>query len=138
MEMWQIALALAGTALVAGVMGLVVWASRAALTPAQAMVELRALGIDLVRLPGRLRRLAGDHRTPRRARWLLIALALYVASPIDLIPDVLPGIGHLDELIIVPLVLRRIRRMIPPEVWAEHFPPRSVPEDRKGAGTSRG
>lgn len=138
MEVWQIALALAATVLIAGGVGLVIWASRAALTPAQAMAELRALGVDLIRLPGRLRRLAGDSRTPRRARWLLIGLALYVSSPIDLIPDVLPGIGHLDELVIVPLVLRRIRRMIPPEVWAEHFPPRSGPDDRKGAGTSRG
>ena len=137
MDVWQIALALAATALVAGVVGLVVWATRAALTPAQPMAELRALGVDLMRLPGRLRRLAGDPQTPRRARWLLIGLALYVASPIDLIPDVLPGIGHLDELVIVPLVLRRIRRMIPTDVWAEHFLPRSGPEDRKDAGRSR-
>lgn len=137
MEVWQILLAGSGIALIAGVVGVIVWASRSALTPAQAMTELRALGVDFVRLPGRLRRLAGDPRTPRRASWLLIGLAIYVASPIDLIPDVLPGIGHLDELVIVPLVLRRIRRMIPPDVWAEHFPPRSVTVDREGASKSR-
>jgi len=82
------------------------------------------LGADLARLPGRLRRVTADPRTPRRARWLLIALAIYVASSIDLIPDVIPGIGHLDEMVIMPLMLRRIRRMVPPEVWAEHFPSR--------------
>jgi len=75
---------------------------------------------------------ASDPRTPRRARWLLVGLAIYVASPIDLIPDVIPGIGHLDEVIIVPLVLRRLRRIVPPEVWAEHFPPRPRTVDRDG------
>jgi uncharacterized membrane protein YkvA (DUF1232 family) len=66
---------------------------------------------------------AAEPRPPRRARWWLIGLALYVASPIDPIPDFLPGIGHLDELILVPLVLARVRRMIPPAVWREHFLP---------------
>jgi uncharacterized membrane protein YkvA (DUF1232 family) len=101
------------------------WLRRSALSPSEAVAELKALGVDLVRLPGRLRRLAADPRTPRRARWWLLALAVYVASPIDLIPDFLPGIGHVDELIIVPLVLRNVRRMIPPDVWREHFPPRA-------------
>lgn len=107
-----------------------VWLRRAAMTPAEAALELRALGGDLVRLPGRLRRIAADPRTPRRARWWLIGLAFYLASPIDLIPDFLPGIGYLDELVLAPLVLRHVRRMIPPEVWAEHFPPRERVTDR--------
>ncbi len=103
-----------------------VWLRRSAMTAAQAAAELRAMGVDLVRLPGRLRRVAADPRTPRKARWALIALAVYVASPIDPIPDFIPVVGHLDELVIVPLALRRIRRMIPPEAWAEHFPPRAA------------
>jgi uncharacterized membrane protein YkvA (DUF1232 family) len=57
---------------------------------------------------------------------MLIGLAIYVASPIDIIPDFLPGIGHLDEMILVPIVLRRIRRMIPAHVWSEHFPARET------------
>jgi len=107
-----------------GVVAAVVWYRRSTLSRAEAIALMRALGVDLVRLPGRLRRLAADPRTPRRARWWLIGLALYVASPIDPIPDFIPIIGHLDEVILVPIVLRRIRRMIPAEVWAEHFPPR--------------
>jgi uncharacterized membrane protein YkvA (DUF1232 family) len=71
-----------------------------------------------------LRRLARDPRTPRRARWLLVALAIYVASPVDPIPDFIPVIGHLDELIVVPLVLARVRRLVPPQVWTEYFPQR--------------
>ena len=127
MDTLLVALAVFAAALLLSVGVLLVWARRSGMTPAEAAAELRALGIDLARLPGRLRRVATDPRTPRRARWWLIGLALYVASPVDPIPDFLPGIGHLDELIVVPLVLRRVRRMIPPEVWAEHFPPRGRP-----------
>jgi hypothetical protein len=129
MATWQLIILAVLVLIVAGIAGVLVWARRSAMTPAEAAAELRALGVDLVRLPGRLRRVAGDPRTPRRARWWLIGLAVYVASPIDPIPDFIPGVGHLDELVIVPLVLRRIRRMIPAEVWAEHFPPR----DRRGS-----
>lgn len=124
METWLIVLLAILALIVAAFVAFFVWLRRSAMTPAEAAAELRALGIDLVRLPGRLRRVAADPRTPRRARWWLIGLAIYVVSPLDPIPDFLPGIGQLDELVIVPLVLRRVRRMIPPEVWAEHFPSR--------------
>ena len=133
MATWQtIGLAVLLAVLIAAT-AFLLWLRRSAMTPAEVATLLRDLRIELVRLPGRLRRLAADPRTPRRARWALIALALYVASPIDPIPDFVPGIGHLDEALIVPLALRRIRRMIPPEVWAEHFPPRA-----HRAGSQRG
>ena len=120
MTWFWIALAVSAVLLVpAG--GLLLWARRSGLTPAEATTELRELGVDLVKLPGRLRRVAADPRTPRRARWWLIGLAVYIASPIDPIPDFLPGIGYLDELLLVPLILRHVRRMIPDEIWQEHF-----------------
>lgn len=125
MATWQVVL-LAVAALIVAAVAFVVWLRRSAMTTAEATAELRAMGVELVRLPGRLRRVAADPRTPRKARLWLVALTVYVASPIDPIPDFLPGIGHLDELVIVPLALRRIRRMIPPDVWAEHFPPRNT------------
>ena len=75
----------------------------------------------MARLPGRLRRLAADPRTPRRARWLLVGLAVYLVSPIDIIPDFIPVLGHADEVVLVPLVLRWVRRMVPPDVWDAHF-----------------
>jgi len=103
------------------IVAMAIWYRRSRMSRSEALAYARSLGIELVRLPGRLRRVAADPRTPRRARWWLIGLAIYVASPIDLIPDVIPVVGHLDELIIVPIVLARVRRMIPPEVWAEHF-----------------
>ena len=124
METWQIVLVAALTVVIGAVAAVLVWLRRSAMRPAEAAAHVRGLGVDLVRLPGRLRRVAADPRTPRRARWLLIGLAVYVASPIDPIPDFIPVVGHLDELVIVPLALARVRRMVPTEVWAEHFPAR--------------
>jgi hypothetical protein len=102
---------------------LLIWARISGMTPAAATTYMRELGIDLIKLPGRLRRVTADARTPRRARWWLIGLAIYIASPIDPIPDFLPVIGFLDEIVLVPLILRHVRNMIPDEVWLEHFPP---------------
>jgi uncharacterized membrane protein YkvA (DUF1232 family) len=102
---------------------LLIWARISGMTPALATSYMREFGIDLVRLPGRLRRVSADARTPRCARWWLIGLAIYIASPIDPIPDFLPVVGFLDEVVLVPLILRHVRNMIPDEVWHEHFPP---------------
>lgn len=105
------------------------WLWRSGVSRSRAAAFLRESGVDLVRMPGRLRRLAGDPRAPRRARWWLIGLAIYIASPIDPIPDVIPIIGFVDEAVLVPIVLIRVKRMIPPEVWAECFPARPAFED---------
>ena len=59
---------------------------------------------------------ARDPRTPTVARVLAIAVAAYALSPIDLIPDFVPIIGYLDDLIIVPLGLLSVIRMLPAEV----------------------
>jgi uncharacterized membrane protein YkvA (DUF1232 family) len=122
---WLIVLIAVLGSLLLGFVLFAVWMRRQAMTPAEAAEQLKALGVDLVRLPARLRRVAADPRTPRRARWWLIGLAIYIASPIDPIPDFLPVIGYLDEIVLVPLILTKIRRMIPDEVWTEHFPPRT-------------
>ena len=59
---------------------------------------------------------ARDKRTPMLARLLAVAVAAYALSPIDLIPDFIPIIGYLDDLVIVPLGLLLVVRMIPAAV----------------------
>ena len=59
---------------------------------------------------------ARDPRTPLIVRILAIAVAAYALSPIDLIPDFIPVLGYLDDLIIVPLGLMIVIRLLPPEV----------------------
>lgn len=59
---------------------------------------------------------AQDTRTPRRAKILLLFLLAYAASPIDLIPDFIPVLGLLDEVVLLPLGVWFVVRMIPPEV----------------------
>jgi uncharacterized membrane protein YkvA (DUF1232 family) len=61
-----------------------------------------------------------DPRVPRHAKWLAVAVAGYALSPIDLIPDFIPVIGYLDDLVIVPLGILLVVRMISPDVMAEH------------------
>jgi uncharacterized membrane protein YkvA (DUF1232 family) len=61
---------------------------------------------------------ARDPRTPRMAKLLAMAVAAYALSPIDLIPDFVPILGYLDDLVIVPLGLWLVIRMLPPEVLA--------------------
>jgi uncharacterized membrane protein YkvA (DUF1232 family) len=62
---------------------------------------------------------ARDPRTPWHVKALTLAVVAYAASPIDLIPDFIPVLGYLDELILLPLALRFILRMVPAEVLAD-------------------
>lgn len=59
-----------------------------------------------------------DPRTPTYARYLAIFIIGYALSPIDLIPDFIPVLGLVDDLIILPLGIALLRRMIPPVVMA--------------------
>ena len=61
-----------------------------------------------------------DPRVPWQAKALAICVAAYALSPIDLIPDFIPVLGYLDDLIILPLGVLLVVRMIPPEIMAEH------------------
>jgi uncharacterized membrane protein YkvA (DUF1232 family) len=70
---------------------------------------------------GDARRLWFALRHPAAPAWLKIGtalLVLYVISPIDLIPDALPVIGVVDDLVIVPLAIRWLLNRLPPELAA--------------------
>jgi uncharacterized membrane protein YkvA (DUF1232 family) len=61
-----------------------------------------------------------DPRVPWYAKALAALVAGYALSPIDLIPDFIPVLGYLDDVILVPLGIAVVIRLIPPEVMAEH------------------
>jgi|Deesub1362A_J573_1020465.scaffolds.fasta_scaffold34442_1 uncharacterized membrane protein YkvA (DUF1232 family) len=67
-----------------------------------------------------LRAVYADPCTPRAVRWLLGLSLFFLLSPIDLIPDFVPVLGHLDDLAVVPLLLAIAWKLVPPEVIAEH------------------
>src|ERR687897_1851748 len=60
-----------------------------------------------------------DPRVPWYAKALAIGLVGYAFSPIDLIPDFIPVLGFLDELVILPLGVMAVRAMVPPGVMDE-------------------
>lgn len=63
---------------------------------------------------------ARDPRVPWYAKALALAIAAYATSPIDLVPDFIPVIGYLDDLLIVPAGIGFVIRLIPPEIMTEH------------------
>ena len=74
---------------------------------------------DVLRL---VRRLASDNSMPRGLRIRLLLLLVYLASPIDLIPDFIPVLGYADDVIIIALVLRSVTRTAGTEALARHWP----------------
>src|SRR5713226_8584567 len=65
-------------------------------------------------------RAARDPRVPWYAKVLAFCVAGYALSPIDLIPDFIPVLGYLDDLVIVPLGILAVVRLIPPDILAQH------------------
>src|SRR5262245_39944651 len=73
----------------------------------------------LVRLVGRL---AADPVLPRSAKIALAAAALYLASPIDLIPDVIPFVGYVDDLLLAAVVLDGILNFVDRRLVLKYWP----------------
>lgn len=69
-----------------------------------------------------IRRLRKDPRVPRRAKLAIAFAGLWVLSPIDLIPEFLPVIGPLDDVLVVVLALRYAARQVPRAVLLEAWP----------------
>lgn len=80
---------------------------------------IRNLGATFRRELAVYRAVLRHPRTPRRARWCLGLAVSYVLMPFDLIPDFIPVIGQLDDLVIVPLLVWLAVRWVPPEVLDE-------------------
>ncbi len=78
---------------------------------------------------------ARDPRTPWYAKALIWCVVAYAFSPIDLIPDFIPMLGYLDDLIIIPVGLALAVRLIPPEALAQA---RETAEQAEAPGRSVG
>jgi len=91
---------------------------------------------NLIRL---FRGLLGDARVPRSSKALLAVAAVWLASPIDLIPEFLPGVGALDDAVIAGLVLRHLVKRAGPEVVRDHWrgDPRSLSLLLRLSGSAR-
>ena len=76
---------------------------------------------------------SSDPRTPWYAKAVAIGVVAYALSPIDLVPDFIPVLGQLDELIVLPLGIWLVVRLIPPEAGRRY----SYPPSGAGAITSR-
>lgn len=61
-----------------------------------------------------------DPRVPWLARIIIVVAVAYAISPIDLIPDFIPILGYLDDLLLLPLAIYLAIRLIPPDVW-QHY-----------------
>jgi len=73
---------------------------------------------------------ARDPRVPWYVKVLALGVAGYALSPIDLIPDFVPVLGYLDDLVIVPLGVLAIVKLIPPAIMAEHRAAASVAAEK--------
>ena len=69
-----------------------------------------------------VRRLRKDPRVPRRAKVAVVLAGLWVASPVDLIPEFIPVIGPLDDIVVVALALRYAGRQVPRDVLLAAWP----------------
>jgi uncharacterized membrane protein YkvA (DUF1232 family) len=111
-RVWLIALAVALAIYVAAIAALYLAGRRTAAR------EVAALLPNLfVLFKGLLR----DPRVPRRSKVLLAIGAMWVASPIDLIPEFIPVLGPLDDAVVAALILRHLLRTAGREVVAEHW-----------------
>jgi len=81
----------------------------------------RELASFVPHLVGLFRRLLGDPEVPRRAKvWLWVGV-VWIASPIDLIPEFIPIVGPLDDMLVAAIVLRRLVRASGADVIRRHW-----------------
>lgn len=111
--------AAAGMLLVYAVLLALLWRNTRRHPEAIGAREALRLLPDVLRL---VRRLAADRTVPRGIRVRLVLLLVYLASPVDLIPDFVPVLGYADDAVVVALVLRSVVRRAGPDALRRHWP----------------
>jgi uncharacterized membrane protein YkvA (DUF1232 family) len=106
----------------AGAIVVVYGAFVAALVLAGRRADARAMARFVPDCVVLVRRLIRDPAVPRSSKLLLAGLVVYLASPIDLVPDFVPVAGQLDDALVLALVLRVVLRRSGAEKLREHWP----------------
>jgi uncharacterized membrane protein YkvA (DUF1232 family) len=83
--------------------------------------RLREYALFAPRLVRLVYRLLKDERVPARSKAVLVVVAGYLVSPIDLIPDMIPGVGQFDDLLVAAFALDQILNRVPEHVVIEHW-----------------
>lgn len=108
--------------IVAGVLLVASWAALIVLSRRLPPGLAKDLATILPACATTARRLRTDPRVPRRAKIAVAVAGLWVLSPIDLIPEFLPVIGPLDDIVVVALALRYAARRTPPDALIDAWP----------------
>lgn len=114
---WRVLIGV-GVALGATWLGLIIYLLSVRPAPGALREAVRLLP-DTLRL---LRRLAADRALPRGIRLRLGLLLVYLASPLDVVPDFLPGLGYADDVLFTAVTLRSVVRRAGPDSVRRHWP----------------
>ena len=114
------AAALSFALLLAAALSALLWRRRAALRDSEAARLARRVAALSLRRKGLLAwRLFTDQRVPLRARALLPAVVLYLAMPLDIVPDFIPVVGYMDDVLIILGAAWLFLRLVPAAVLEE-------------------
>ena len=117
---WHTAVAiLVGLLLIYATLVLLLWRYARRHPDTVTMRDALRLLPDVLRL---IRRLAADPAVPTGVRVRLGLVIVYLASPIDLVPDFIPVLGYADDAIIIALVLRSVTKRAGPDALQRHWP----------------
>jgi uncharacterized membrane protein YkvA (DUF1232 family) len=93
----------------------------APVTSKPAPTSLKEYALLVPRLARLVWRLSRDPRVPARSKATLFIIAGYLVSPVDVVPDFIPGIGQLDDLVILAFALDQMLNRVPDEVVRDHW-----------------
>ena len=85
---------------------------------------LRELALFLPNFLILIKRLVMDPRVPRKSKLILGATVVYLVSPVDVVPDFVPGLGQLDDIVVALLALHSILNRVDEAIVVEHWPGR--------------
>ena len=131
---WIVVAAAATALLSAGALSVLLWRRRAALRNSEmGRLARRVAALSLRRKVRLAWRLLADRRVPLLARAVLPAVVLYLAMPLDIVPDFIPAVGYLDDLLVILGAVWLLLRLVPAAVLEEQVAALEMGAGRQGA-----